>query len=106
MLNELTKKALDVTSTRSKVIANNIANINTNGYKRYYVNFEDNLKSASDKIDVKRDDKTSIREDGNNVNIDSEMVDQASNTLMYNALITDINKRISIRNYIITEGKR
>jgi flagellar basal-body rod protein FlgB len=102
---DLTKKALDISSLRGKVIANNIANVNTKGYKRYYVNFEDNLNSETAKIQVKQDSSTSMNEDGNNVDIDSEMVDQASNNLMYNALISDINTRLSIQSYVIKEGK-
>lgn len=101
----LTKKALDISSSRGKVISNNIANVNTKGYKRYYVNFKDNLISESNKIQVKQDSSTSMREDGNNVDIDSEMVDQASNSLMYNALISDINTRLSVQNYVINGGK-
>lgn len=101
----LTKKALDITSLRGKVIANNIANVNTDGYKRYYVDFEENLKNETSKIQVKKDTSTSMREDGNNVDIDSEMVDESANTLMYNALISDISTRLSIQSYVINEGK-
>lgn len=119
----LIKKALDASSTRSDVISNNIANINTAGYKRKYVTFEDTLKNSIDnitmkkdnilhmddgnsvgEINVKEDDSTSMKVDGNNVDIDSEMANQAQNTLMYDALISQTNSRISARRYIITGG--
>lgn len=103
---KVTKRALDISSLRAKVIADNIANVNTKGYKRYYVNFEDNLNSETSKINIEKDSSTSMRTDGNNVDIDSEMVDQASNNLMYNALISDINTRLSVQSYVINEGKR
>ena len=117
---ELFKKALDASSERAKVISNNIANVNTANYKRNYVVFEENLKSASEALDVKvtnkshisltstsgeievkRDETSSMRQDGNNVNIESEKVNQAANTMLYNALVSGINNRLSIKRYII-----
>lgn len=122
---KLLKKSLNASSTRSKVIANNIANINTKGYKRKYVTFEDTLKNTLDnvdmkttnskhinsgnnfgEIDVKQDNSTSMREDGNNVDIDVEMANQAANTLMYNALVTQVNNKLSQTRYVITGGGR
>jgi flagellar basal-body rod protein FlgB len=122
---DLLKKGLDASSLRGKVIASNIANINTAGYKRHYVSFEDTLKksiSASEmkttdsrhikttgsagEITVKQDTSTSMRQDGNNVNIDNEMVNQAANSLMYNALVSQINSRISSTRNVITGGGR
>ncbi|WP_010241162.1 flagellar basal body rod protein FlgB [Clostridium arbusti] len=119
----LIKKSLDASSTRSKAIANNVANINTAGYKRSYVTFEDTLKNSMDNISmkkdntlhmddgsgfgeitVKKDTSTSMRTDGNNVDIDSEMSNQAQNTLMYEALVNQASSRISMKKYVITGG--
>ncbi|WP_315114335.1 flagellar basal body rod protein FlgB [uncultured Clostridium sp.] len=116
----LIRKALDASTKRSEVIANNVANVNTANYKRNYVVFEENLKGASEKlnlkntskahinvassegeVEVKKDETSSMRQDGNNVNIDLEKVNQASNNLMYNALISQINNRLSTKRYII-----
>lgn len=60
---ELIKKSLDDTTARSKVIANNIANINTKDFKRSYVVFEDKLKDAiwNDKLELKATDEKHIR---------------------------------------------
>lgn len=120
----LLKKSMDASAVRSKVIANNIANINTKGYKKFYVSFEDTLNDSmgenkmktdnykhmqagnnSGTITVKRDENTSMRQDGNNVDIDLEMTNQAANTLMFNALVTQVNSRISLTSYIIGGGK-
>jgi flagellar basal-body rod protein FlgB len=120
----LLKKSLDASSLRSKVIANNIANINTKNYKRYYVSFEDSLNQnlnelelktdndrhiqtveEPDQIQLKQDTNTSMNEDGNNVDIENEMVNQASNTLMYDALITEANNRLNMTKYIINDGR-
>lgn len=120
----LLKKSLDASSLRSKAIANNIANINTKNYKRNYVSFEDSLNQNLDElelktdndrhiqtveepgqIELKQDTSTSMNEDGNNVDIDNEMVNQASNTLMYNALVTEANNRLAVTKYIINDGR-
>lgn len=120
---EVIKKGLDASTERSKVIANNISNINTKNYKRRYVSFEEtlkqnngelNLKTSSEKhikngaplgeITVKEDKTSSMRDDGNNVNLDLEKVNQAANNLMYNAMIAQLNNRISQRR-IVVNGK-
>lgn len=117
---DLLKKGLDASSLRGKATANNIANINTKGYKRQYVTFEENLKESMDKFPLKTteekhitisnnleeakmetDKSSSMREDGNNVDIDNEMVNQAANTMMYNALISQVNNRIAMERYVI-----
>lgn len=117
---ELLKKGLDASAERQSVISNNIANVNTAGYKRSYVTFEDNLKQSMDNIgmettdprhitdgggygdiEVKTDNSTSMNEDGNNVDIDTEMTDEAENTLKYYALISEINGRIDMTSSVI-----
>ncbi|OFI06801.1 flagellar basal body rod protein FlgB [Clostridium acetireducens DSM 10703] len=116
----LIKRALDASELRKKVISNNIANINTKGYKKSYVTFEETLnksiyelelKSTNEKhmqygtnygeINVKKDKTSSMRLDGNNVDIDVEATNEAANTLMYNALISQANNRLSTTKYII-----
>ena len=99
---ELIKVGLDATNLRSKTIANNIANINTAGYKRRYVEFEENLKRAEIKFEEKVDKKSKIRMDGNNVDIEKEKVDQAETSLQYNALITLANNKISMTKSVIS----
>lgn len=118
---EIIKKGLDASSERSKVIANNISNINTGNYKRRYVSFEETLKQNGEELNLKtsnerhlsdgtslgeitvKEDKTSsMRDDGNNVNLDLEKVNQAANTLMYNAMIAQINNRISQKRIVIS----
>lgn len=124
----LIKKSLDASSERSRVIAHNIANVNTPGYKASHVIFEEKLNDilSSEKIslktthknhisdsstiskiepEIKVDNSTSMRLDGNNVDIDSEMADMAANSILYNTLISQANSRISMRRYIISNNK-
>lgn len=110
----LIKKELDVSALRQRVIAHNIANINTAGFKRSDVVFEDKLQDALDKNgqyldsvepEVVRDDSTSFREDGNNVDLDKEMTDMAENNIMYDALVSQLDTKMGIMRTVINEGR-
>lgn len=120
LVNNLLTRGLDAASARSQAISSNIANINTAGYKRKYVTFEENLKNSVDNLELKTDNtkhmklgndygaittntdnSTSMRSDGNNVDIEVETVNQAANELMYDALITLENNRLSMQKTII-----
>lgn len=120
----LIKQSLDAASLRSKVSANNIANLNTKDYKAKYVSFEDalndsignlqmkttdarhiNITTAPGGITIKTDNTSNTSTDGNNVDIDNEMLNQATNNLMYNAMITRLNTKLSENNYVINGGK-
>ncbi|MFH1759830.1 MAG: flagellar basal body rod protein FlgB [bacterium] len=46
-------RSLDASMLRSKAIANNIANVNTVGYERVEVKFEEDLKKALNKSSIK-----------------------------------------------------
>ncbi len=106
---------LDATSKRHEVISNNIANVNTPGFKRGRVEFESLLKKALEndsgiegKITrdnhipisssqqpieprVRVESTTSMRSDGNNVDIDTEMSRLTQNTLNHQALTRQLS---------------
>lgn len=117
----LIKRGMDVTTLSGKVINNNISNVNTKNYKRQYVNFDEALQNevskdlmrktnskhlgiSSTDMEVKRDKASSMREDGNNVDIESEMTSAASNSLMYDALVKEANSRFNMRSSVIKGG--
>ncbi|HLE88226.1 MAG TPA: flagellar basal body rod protein FlgB [Candidatus Brocadiaceae bacterium] len=92
----LLEKMLDVSSVKHKVIANNIANVNTPGYKKMEVSFADQLEKvlnedSMNKFDTlqpkivisKEDTSETVRNDGNNVDIDKEVSSLVKNTLTY-----------------------
>ncbi|MCR4321122.1 MAG: flagellar basal body rod protein FlgB [Candidatus Brocadiaceae bacterium] len=92
----LLEKMLDVSSIKHKVIANNIANVNTPGYKKMEVSFADQLEKAlnedsMNKFDTlqpkivisKEDTSETVRNDGNNVDMDKEVSSLVKNTLTY-----------------------
>lgn len=120
---KILRLGLDASSLRGKVIANNIANINTKNFKKSYVTFEENLTNEKNKLSLKKtniehisgkndkslisieqDNSTSMRQDGNNVDLDLEKVNQAANTMMYNALITQANSKLTMTKSVISGG--
>lgn len=103
-------KAADAAWLRNDVIANNIANVDTPNYKRQDVNFEDalnqalkwthlrDLDSQVHKVNRRRLSVTpfedsvgySYRVDGNNVDIDTENAELASNQIKYEGIANSI----------------
>jgi len=96
--------ALDGLAARHAAISDNIANVNTPGYKRKVVPFEAALaRVVQEKVPecgaapcppirpfvppIVRDTRTMARADGNNVDIEREMAQLAENTLRYETLI-------------------
>lgn len=108
-------KAADASWLRNEAISNNIANVDTPGYKRQDVEFESVLKkelgmSRYETMDAKvsslRAERLagrpytdyagfSYRIDGNNVDIENENVMLAQNQLKYQGLITAINQEFT-----------
>lgn len=108
-------KAADASWMRNEVINNNIANADTPGYKRQDVEFDDVLAREIgstryqdlDKAVAGVDRKTisgriytdavsySYRIDGNNVDIDTENVELASNQIKYYALTESISQEFA-----------
>ncbi len=108
-------KAADASWLRNEAIANNIANVDTPGYKRQDVAFEAELQKALGSSQyVSMDEKVSrvrtseiegmpytdyagysYRLDGNNVDIENENVMLAENQLKYQGLLTSINQEFT-----------
>jgi flagellar basal-body rod protein FlgB len=105
---ERLSQLLDVASLRHRVIAQNIANVNTPGYHRLDVSFEDAFARAVKHDAGQRrggtaprvvvDNTTPERADGNNVDIDIEMGNLNKNALLYSAYTQALaNKLASLR---------
>jgi len=105
-------KALDALSLRHEVIADNIANVNTPGFKAKYVRFEDELKAAASRGDlaafrpVIEEDQLAVRADGNSVDIDLENARLAETSITYSAISQLVSSRFSLLKYVISEGRR
>lgn len=118
--------ALNASSLRQQVIANNIANASTPGFKASDVQFGTLLAQALGKSDqlpmvannprdlggvsslvdvapqVVTDNSTSDQLDGNNVDMDAQQSEMAANTLYYETAAQEISDRLSLDGYIIT----
>ena len=108
-------KTADAAWKRNDIIANNIANVDTPGYKRQDIDFESQLRRALgnsryETVDSKVAHITSTeldarvytdaanfsyRLDGNNVDIDTENVELAANQIKYNGLVSSINQEFT-----------
>ena len=108
-------KAADASWLREATITNNLANVDTPGFERKDVDFEGVLKTELGRstyvtLDQKVKDlhmnhlnataytdssNFSYRLDGNNVDVDTEQVELASEQLRYTALTDSITHEIS-----------
>jgi flagellar basal-body rod protein FlgB len=88
----LLSRLLDVASIRQNVIAQNVANVNTPGYSAQEVVFEDALRQAlgqrekglvMPKPEIITGSGGTMREDGNNVDVDLEMARLQKNALYF-----------------------
>ncbi len=127
---KLLEKAIEASWKRQEVIADNIANADTPGFKKSRVEFESLLKSAIERgtvggkktrakhldtgwggdldnapISIVKSGNTSMRADGNNVDIDIEMTELTKNTIYYNTLITKLNKELGRLKMAINGGR-
>jgi flagellar basal-body rod protein FlgB len=111
--------ALGAASKRQEVLANNLANVNTPGYKRLEVDFDGVLAKAVDaarvgdrnaldalRPTVTQDDAVAVRADGNSVDVDQEMAFLAENNIRYNALVQLTQKKLETLKYVISDGRR
>lgn len=99
------QQALAGAAARQNAIATNLANVNTPGYRRKDVNFEDSLKAAFKTGDrsllqsgfsMTDDPRAAMRPDGSSTDLDTEAAAQAKNGLQYNAIASVMKTRNSI----------
>ncbi len=130
-VDKLLANAMDSAWLNQKVIANNIANVNTPNFKRSEISFQDKLQSALKtqkegflktthakhiggasrvalediKPEIYRVRNTTLRADGNNVDMDVEMAKLAEVQLLYSTLLEVIGSKHRRLRTAITEGR-
>jgi flagellar basal-body rod protein FlgB len=118
-------RAMDAATLRHRVYAHNLANVNTPGYKRKDVLFEQLLKEEKARLKARRthplhlhfkvelferapivvqERATIYRNDENNVDPEYEMVQITKNSLLYNALSLRIGAEFRHIRDIIRRG--
>ena len=118
------RAALSGLSRRHEAVSGNVANIDTVGYQRREVNFEDALKSrmrasagelrtsdprhlssgglaGNTQSSIETRDVVSTRNDLNNVSIDEEMSLMVETQLRYQALTQSVGRRIGTLRTVI-----
>lgn len=126
---ELMGKLLDVKAKRHELISNNLSNVDTPGYKRSDIAFEEILKSKLDqKIlplsttnnkhinlvskaeeiepQIYQQQDYIIRNDENNMDIDKEMVELLKNNLSYDIISEQLQTSLKLLRTAINEGRK
>ncbi len=133
---QILERAVRASGLRHEVIAHNLANVNTPGFKRSEVLFQEKLAAAlatqrneggqlrmartnsrhlagtrtgipeSVEAEVVTRAETTLRSDGNNVDIDSEIVKLSQNQLLYRSLTQIMKNKLSQLRTVINEGRR
>ncbi len=118
------KRALDVSHVRNRVIAENIANSETPGFKGSSVDFQRAMvdanssaglnmsKTSNMNISTKGSNRavkidksdSSPRADGNNVDQNMEMTRLSENAIVYNTAAELLNRKLKLLKFAIEEG--
>jgi flagellar basal-body rod protein FlgB len=117
------KKVADASWKRNEILSNNIANVDTPGYKRKDVQFESylmgaltgdgsldkrvaNLRMDTLNARVYTDNANlSYRLDGNNVDIDTETANLAENQIRYYALMDSMTQEFNRLKMVLQNTK-
>lgn len=122
--------AINFRQMRQKLIASNIANAETPGYKAKRLDFEKSLQTALDiegtnslntsddrhfkvggggmaslEPSIYVDPNDVVSDDGNNVDMESEMVKMDENKMMFDTAVQLLNKKLALRKYILNSEK-
>lgn len=131
---QILEKALNASSLQHKMISNNIANVDTPGFKSTEVAFQSKLREVLNNqgksylplkvthpnhipltpdISVSEVEpeiitrtETTGRNDGNNVDIDMEMARLAENTAYYTSAAQLLSGKIGLLRSVISDGRR
>ena len=101
------ERYMDLLALRQKVVASNIANADTPGYKTKDVDFQSDLEAAMSGLDPqpKEISGLAVKNDGNNVNLDREARLLAENAMRFNLASNLIRGQIRMIKDAIQEGK-
>lgn len=115
---DMLQKSLEGLWKRNEIISNNIANVESADYKAKDIDFEQVLRKYVDKKDsVQPIDASkmqfsilerkglSIKENGNNVNVETEMVSLAENKMKYDLATEALRSQLELLRTVIEESK-
>ncbi len=108
--------ALDAASMRQHAIAQNIANVNTPGYRRASVSFEARMAALGDELPRGKPSLSQLESwrptlqfdapSTATVQLDRELTDLSATVLHHQALLKVLNKQFELLGVAINDGKR
>jgi flagellar basal-body rod protein FlgB len=102
--------AINGLAARQRVIANNVANIETPGFIAGRVSFEDSLRAAIAGGDAGAASVATtpsgdpVNQSGNNVSLDSEVVSLTETDLRYQLMVQALNQKFALLHTAIGAG--
>lgn len=98
---------MDLLSARQKLVASNIANVDTPGYKTQDIDFQFEFMSLASGAppNVIEAPGLAVKNDGNNVNMDREARLLAENALRFNLASSLMKSQLKLISSAIEEGK-
>lgn len=117
------ERAMDVMSRRQQLLASNVGNLDTPGYKTIDVNFNEALRSAVEEesspseasthrgaadlpdFDPREVEGLAFRPDGNNVSLDREMAEMAATRHRYEVAAMVVRSRLRQIRAAIMDGR-
>ncbi len=110
---DLLMRLMSASTQRARVIASNVANENTPGYRRQVLRFEDLLReelaSGGDVARIEpalvEDSVTPGRPDGNNVNLELELGADRQNRLLYESYAAILQGHFDLLRTSIESGR-
>ncbi len=108
---DLIGKALNIRTAYHKVIAGNIANADTPGFKEKEIDFKKQLEkqmtySGGVEIEETAEQPFGFPSlDENTVNMENQVMRLTENSMYYDALVQALSKKFSMMRYIISGGK-
>ena len=107
---------MDASVLKRKAVANNISNYSTPNFKASKVSFDElfaqetkeKIKVTNSKhieslgaqqglVSIEKDYSTKARVDGNNVNLNNEMIEMVKNNYLFNTTVQAINKEFKLQ---------
>ena len=107
---------LDLLASRQRVVASNVANVDTPDYKTMEIDFQREFQTAVDSQSRANNSSTAApvvieaqglltKNDGNNVNLDREARLLAENSIRFNLASTMMRREVKMIRNAIQEGK-
>jgi len=98
---------MDLLAARQKVVASNIANADTPGYRTKDLNFQAELQAADSSLppNVTEIGGLPVKNDGNDVSLDREARLLAENAMRFNLASSLIRSQLATVKEAIQEGK-